>query len=419
MLAVGAPLVYPIAKALGLSVGALGIAKVTDEVNTFVKNNPQETQKILSLVIPNQGITNLLNRSQVFGPRAEDIERERQGITESLKPGISPPVEPPKPETFPSETPEPFKEELPVDTPKPYKEKFPDQSQELSMPIITYSKDSPNDLKDLVERSVGQEKGDKAIDKIYDDSIFDEVLEPDQVKRIRELEDSFIGDLADLGDMAIPEIFENPFMSSHEQYFDYYQSALENAARETLGDDFKTYRLMEKKDALKMLIDGEFPKVKRLQEDEEGNEYYDDLTIQGLDGQTTKLDKQAMSFTLSPKEAIQFRYRPAGGRDKLKDEDFVLIEYNATPSDIVMRGHSGEKELVLRMGEVSGDKFVTPKVFKVYDAKYGEKNIELSENPEFKKFVEQSKVKKIKKATGGFIDKPLIIDNYDFINGQF
>lgn len=47
--------------------------------------------------------------------------------------------------------------------------------------------------------------------------------------------------------MAIPEIFENPFMSSHEQYFDYYQSALENAARETLGDDFKTYRLMEKK----------------------------------------------------------------------------------------------------------------------------------------------------------------------------
>jgi len=43
MLAVGAPLVYPIAKALGLSVGALGIAKVTDEVNTFVKNNPQET----------------------------------------------------------------------------------------------------------------------------------------------------------------------------------------------------------------------------------------------------------------------------------------------------------------------------------------------------------------------------------------
>lgn len=26
---------------------------------------------------------------------------------------------------------------------------------------------------------------------------------------------------------------------------------------------------------------------------------------------------------------------------------------------------------------------------------------------------------KVKKATGGFIDKPLIVDNYDFINGQF
>ena len=331
----------------------------------------------------------ILNQ-ETFGPDADQIEKERKEIRESLKPGVSPEIEPPKPESF------------------------PDQSEEINMPIITYSKDAPKDLKDLVKRSVGPEKGEKAVSKIYDDEIFNEVLEPEQLKRIMELESAFVGDLADLGDMAIPEIFENSFLAQNEDYMADYQAALESAAQKTLGNEFKTYRLMEKEDALRMLIDGQFPNVKRLQEDEEGNEFYGDIEIIGMDGEPTKLQKQAMSFTLSPKEAIQFRYRPAGGRDKLKDEDFVLIEYNASPSDIVMRGHEGEKELVLRLGETVGDKRVTPKVFKVYDAKFGEKNIELSENSQFKEFVDKSKTKEVKKARGGFIlntmpymDKPL------------
>jgi hypothetical protein len=355
----------------------------------------------------------ILNQ-ETFGPDADQIEKERKEIRESLKPGVSPEIEPPKPESFPSETLKPFKEEFPSESPKSYKESFPDQSEEINMPIITYSKDAPKDLKDLVKRSVGPEKGEKAVSKIYDDEIFNEVLEPEQLKRIMELESAFVGDLADLGDMAIPEIFENSFLAQNEDYMADYQAALESAAQKTLGNEFKTYRLMEKEDALRMLIDGQFPNVKRLQEDEEGNEFYGDVEIMGMDGEPTKLQKQAMSFTLSPKEAIQFRYRPAGGRDKLKDEDFVLIEYNASPSDIVMRGHEGEKELVLRLGETVGDKRVTPKVFKVYDAKFGEKNIELSENSQFKEFVDKSKTKEVKKARGGFIlntmpymDKPL------------
>lgn len=257
------------------------------------------------------------------------------------------------------------------------------EKEQGQIPSIKTKSDVPKDLKYLVERSVGPEKGEAAVNKIYDDEIFNEVLEPQQLERIRQLEDAFVGDLADLGDMAIPEIFENTFLAQNEDYMADYQAALETAAQKTLGKEFKTYRLMEKEDALKMLIDGQFPNVKRLQEDAEGNEFYGDVEITGIDGQPTKLKKQAMSFTLSPKEAIQFRYRPAGGRDKLKDNDFVLIEYNASPSDIVMRGHQGEKELVLRLGETVGDKRVTPNVFKVYDAEFGDKNIVLSENKDF------------------------------------
>jgi hypothetical protein len=388
--------------------GAVGYKAQKDlqPVIKSLKNSPEdmdssELKMLRALLLPNQALAQELKDmttsksvgttgdGTVIGPRTEDIEKQKEDFEILLKPPTRAP-EPVKPyiEVFPGDPVSPPEAPVQPEIEMEKAEGLPDQSEELKIPMITYSKDAPEDLKDLVKRSVGPDKGQSAVDKIYNDEIFTDVLEPEQLKRILELESSYVGDLADLGDAAIPEIFENSFLAQNEDFMTDYQAALENAAQETLGKEFKTYRLMEKEDALKMLIDGEFPKVKRLQEDEEGNEFYGDVEIKGIDGKPTTIDKQAMSFTLSPKEAIQFRYRPAGGRDKLKDEDFVLIEYNATPSDIVMRGHEGEKELVLRLGETVGSKRVTPNVFKVFDAKFGEKNIELSENPEFKKFVE-------------------------------
>ena len=80
----------------------------------------------------------------------------------------------------------------------------------------------------------------------------------------------------------------------------------------------------------------------------------------------------------------------------------------ASPTDIIMRGHESEKDLILRVdGEIAGSSFVTPKLFNVYDVKFGEKNkVQLSENNQFKNFVEQSK-QRTKKAMGGMIDSPL------------
>tara|TARA_Y100000034_G_scaffold92741_1_gene112118 strand:- start:11 stop:988 length:978 start_codon:yes stop_codon:yes gene_type:complete len=180
---------------------------------------------------------------------------------------------------------------------------------------------------------------------------------------------------------------------------DDYKDTLADAARETLGSEFKVYRLMEKEDALKMLIDGEFPNIKRLQEDEEGDESYQDVIINMM-GEETPMSREFFSFSLSPKEALSFRFLSAGGRGDKKDEDFVLIEMKANPTDIVMRGHESEKDLILRVdGETAGSSYVTPKIFNVYDFKFSGKNqIELFENEQFKNFVIKSQKDDISEA---------------------
>ena len=411
-------------KAVGVTTAGLSAMEISNAVTQKIKDNPE---LLNDPRFKAAALTFGINVPGYIAPDADEIEKVRKEIQEGLKPAeTSSPIdqgpivlggsEPPKIETtekFPAA------EEV-----GPIKEQFPSEADKVNIPIITYSKDSPKDLKDLVERSVGQKKGEKAIEKIFDDSIFDDVLEPSELNRIRQLEDSYVGGLADLGDAAVPLIIENPMLSQHEDFMEDYKGALTKAAEETLGSEFKAYRLMEKDDALKMLIDGEFPNIKTVQENEEGEDVYQDLMVDVF-GEKTPMSREFFSFTLSPKEALQFRFLSAGGRRDKKDEDFVLIEMNAAPTDIVMRGHESEKDLILKVdGENAGSAYVTPNIFNVYDMNFGEKNkVELSENKEFKKFVEQSRQeveqarqarqarKKIKKAMGGMIDKPLIGGN--------
>ena len=397
--------------AVGVNTSGKSIMEISNAVTQKIKDNPE---LLNDPRFKAAALTFGINVPGYIAPDADEIEKVRKEIQEVIKPAeTSSPIdqgpivlggsEPPKIETtekFPAA------EEV-----GPIKEQFPSEADKVNIPIITYSKDSPKDLKDLVDRSVGQEKGEKAIEKLYDDSIFDDFLETSELNRMRQLEENYTGGLNDLGDAGIPVILENTMLDQHEEYMEDYKAALAKAAQETLGSEFKAYRLMEKDDALKMLIEGEFPNIKRLQEDEEGNEIYKDLIIDMM-GQETPLSREAFSFSLSPKEALSFRYLSAGDRRSKKDEDFVLIEMKASPSDIVMRGHESEKDLVLRVdGETAGSSFVTPNLFNVYDIKFGEKNkVQLSENDEFKNFVEQSK-QRTKKAMGGMIDKPLIGGN--------
>ena len=65
-----APLVIPFAKAVGLSVGTLGMAALADQVNDYIQENPEESMKILSTIIPGAGI------GQIFMSKEDKISLE-------------------------------------------------------------------------------------------------------------------------------------------------------------------------------------------------------------------------------------------------------------------------------------------------------------------------------------------------------
>ena len=65
-----APLVIPFAKAVGLSVGTLGMAALADQVNEYIQANPEESMKILSTIIPGAGI------GQIFMSKEDKISLE-------------------------------------------------------------------------------------------------------------------------------------------------------------------------------------------------------------------------------------------------------------------------------------------------------------------------------------------------------
>ena len=59
-----APLVIPFAKAVGLSVGTLGMAAIADKVNDYIEANPEESAMILKTLIPNLGIGEIFMKKE-------------------------------------------------------------------------------------------------------------------------------------------------------------------------------------------------------------------------------------------------------------------------------------------------------------------------------------------------------------------
>ena len=71
-----APLVIPFAEAIGLSVATLGIAKASDMVNEFIQENPEQSMKIFQMIMPSQGIANILKNKSSDEEVEEDVEVE-------------------------------------------------------------------------------------------------------------------------------------------------------------------------------------------------------------------------------------------------------------------------------------------------------------------------------------------------------
>ena len=75
-----APLVIPFAKAVGLSVGTLGMAALADKVNDYIEANPEESAMILKTLVPNLGI------GEIFMKKGKDEEVEEEVDIEDMDP---------------------------------------------------------------------------------------------------------------------------------------------------------------------------------------------------------------------------------------------------------------------------------------------------------------------------------------------
>ena len=385
-----------LAKAVGVSTAGLSAMEISNAITQKIQENPE----ILNTPQA-QGIAFAMGIKLpgVFAPDAEEIDKTRKEIQEGLKPGeTSPPIDQgpiktgetilPKIETT---------ETLPAaEGVGPIKEQFPNEFEKANKAIVNYSKDVPENFKELMGRSEGKEKIQKAGEALFDDDIFEDTLDTRELNNIRQLEDRYVGDILDRGDPSIPLAFTNSMMKQYEEYFEDYKEKLAEVAKEKLGDEFKMFRLMKKDDALKMLIDQELPTIKKLDED---TDEVTPLTMNVL-GEDVEMLQENMSFTLNPRTALGFKEI---FDNKAPDENFVLIEFTASPSDIIMRGHAGETDLVLNMGEAIS----SPKLFKLYNFKYttneeGKMDVKISPNEEFKGFMDRTK--KAGLADGGIVE---------------
>ena len=82
-----APLVIPFAKAVGLSVGTLGMAAIADKVNDYIEANPEESMKILSTIIPNIGIGQIsMSKEKISLEDLDEMtDEEAQDLTKEEK----------------------------------------------------------------------------------------------------------------------------------------------------------------------------------------------------------------------------------------------------------------------------------------------------------------------------------------------
>jgi len=86
-----APLVLSFARAvpmLNKLIGAVGITELGNRVNNYIQENPDESEKIVSMIMPTQGIANALkNKSSEDVEEVEETEEVStgSGVEEKIK----------------------------------------------------------------------------------------------------------------------------------------------------------------------------------------------------------------------------------------------------------------------------------------------------------------------------------------------
>ena len=75
-----APLLIPFAEAAGIAIGTLagiaGLEKLSNKVEEYIEDNPENAQKIFAMIMPEQGLANILKNESDDGEDITEVEVE-------------------------------------------------------------------------------------------------------------------------------------------------------------------------------------------------------------------------------------------------------------------------------------------------------------------------------------------------------
>ena len=72
---IAAPLLIPFAQAIGIAIAGRGLMEISEQVQKFMQNNPDVSQKILSMITPQmEGLSGLLSKKKEPTEEVQDTE---------------------------------------------------------------------------------------------------------------------------------------------------------------------------------------------------------------------------------------------------------------------------------------------------------------------------------------------------------
>ena len=78
------PLIVKFAEVAGIVVSgvatAAGLDKLSNKVETYIQENPEQSQKIFAMIMPEQGIANILKNESSEGDEISEEESKKQFV---------------------------------------------------------------------------------------------------------------------------------------------------------------------------------------------------------------------------------------------------------------------------------------------------------------------------------------------------
>ena len=76
------PYLMPYVQLAGIAIGGLGLMEVSKRVQVHMEENPEESLRILKMIMPREGIASMFE--ELFNKEADDVEGEGEGEEEEI-----------------------------------------------------------------------------------------------------------------------------------------------------------------------------------------------------------------------------------------------------------------------------------------------------------------------------------------------